>query len=97
MYEVAQSKSWPASLRMVDNNQFKFGMALKTPKESKFTEMVDKAKKYFILEVMKFDQDKMCMASVVYEGSREEVDAQKKSIKKISKNHKGFHAGAENG
>lgn len=30
MYDVAQSKAWPASIRTVDNNQFRFGMALKT-------------------------------------------------------------------
>lgn len=30
MYEVSQSKVWPASLRLMDNKQFQFGMALKT-------------------------------------------------------------------
>jgi alkyldihydroxyacetonephosphate synthase len=30
MYDVAQSKLWPASIRVVDNKQFAFGMALKT-------------------------------------------------------------------
>ena len=30
MYEVSQSKVWPASLRLLDNKQFQFGMALKT-------------------------------------------------------------------
>ncbi|KRX00983.1 FAD-linked oxidase-like, C-terminal [Pseudocohnilembus persalinus] len=97
MYEVAQSKIWPASLRLVDNQQFKFGMALKTPKDSKMQEFIDKAKKYFLLEIKKFDQDKMCMASIVYEGTKEEVAQQKASIKKILDKHNGFRAGAENG
>lgn len=30
-------------------------MALKTPKEDKFGELVDKAKKFFIMEIKKFD------------------------------------------
>lgn len=30
MYEVSQSKVWPASIRLVDNQQFVFGMSLKT-------------------------------------------------------------------
>jgi alkyldihydroxyacetonephosphate synthase len=35
MYEVAQSKVWPASLRLMDNKQFQFGMSLKTEEKSK--------------------------------------------------------------
>ena len=45
---VSQSKAWPASLRLMDNKQFQFGMALKTEEKSKFAEMVNKAKKYFV-------------------------------------------------
>ena len=44
---VCQSKAWPANLRLIDNKQFAFGMALKTEK-SKFQEMMNRAKKYFI-------------------------------------------------
>ena len=32
---VSQSKVWPASLRLMDNPQFQFGMALKTEEKSK--------------------------------------------------------------
>lgn len=45
-------------------------MSLKTPKDSKFEEYIDKAKKYFIMDIKKFDEHKMCMASIVYEGTR---------------------------
>ncbi len=45
---VSQSKVWPASLRLMDNKQFQFGMALKTEEKNKFHEMVNKAKKYFV-------------------------------------------------
>jgi alkyldihydroxyacetonephosphate synthase len=30
LYLVSQSKVWPASIRLVDNQQFIFGMSLKT-------------------------------------------------------------------
>ena len=33
---VSQSKAWPASLRLMDNKQFQFGMALKTEDKNKF-------------------------------------------------------------
>ena len=32
---VSQTRIWPASLRLVDNKQFVFGMALKTEEKSK--------------------------------------------------------------
>jgi alkyldihydroxyacetonephosphate synthase len=35
MRDMAASKHWPASLRLIDNTQFVFGMALKTEVHSK--------------------------------------------------------------
>ncbi len=49
-------------------------MSLKTDSHSKIKEMVEKAKKYFILEILKFNPDKMCLCTMVYEGTKEEVD-----------------------
>lgn len=54
MNEVAFSKQWPASCRLVDNEQFKFGMALKTEAKSKLKELLDSAKKYFVTQILKF-------------------------------------------
>lgn len=48
-------------------------MALKTAPKDKTHELMDKAKKYFITQVMKFDPDQMGLATVVFEGSEEEV------------------------
>jgi alkyldihydroxyacetonephosphate synthase len=39
----------------------------------------------------------MCLVTALYEGTEEEVAYQQKSIKRISKKHKGFRAGAESG
>lgn len=36
LFLVSQSKVWPASLRLMDNKQFQFGMALKTEEKNKF-------------------------------------------------------------
>lgn len=97
MYEVAQSKSWPASLRLMDNKQFQFGMALKMEDKSKIHEIVNSAKKYFITEVMGFDPNKMTLCTILYEGTALQVQNQQKVINTIAKKHKGFKAGAENG
>jgi len=36
-------------------------------------ELADRAKKYFVTDVLKFNPDKMCLATVLYEGSKQEV------------------------
>ncbi len=66
MYDVSQTGVWPASLRLIDNKQFTFGMALKTEDKSKWTEALNQAKKYFVLEVMKFDPNKMCLCTILF-------------------------------
>ena len=88
---------WPASLRLMDNNQFQFGMALKTEEKSKLHEAVNAAKKYFITEVMKFDPNKMTLCTVLFEGTTHEVANQMKVVYALAKKYKGFRAGAENG
>lgn len=66
MYDVSQSKIWPASVRLIDNKQFKFGMALKTESHNKMQEMVDKAKKFFVTDVMKYNPDSMTLCTIVF-------------------------------
>ncbi len=77
---VSQSKVWPASLRLMDNKQFQFGMSLKTEEKNKFHEMIAKAKKYFVTEIMKFDPNRMALTTILFEGRKDEVTNQQKSI-----------------
>lgn len=93
MNDVADSKIWPASIRLIDNTQFQFGLALKIEAESKFDEFLDKAKKYFLLNIKKFDPQKMAVVTILYEGSEEEVKNQQKSINNLAKLHGGLRAG----
>ena len=94
---VSQSKVWPASLRLMDNSQFQFGMALKTEEKNKLQEAVNAAKKYFITEIMKFDPSKMTLCTALFEGRADEVNYQMKTVYQIAKKYKGFRAGAEHG
>ncbi len=45
-------------------------MSLKTENHSKAVELVDKAKKFFVTEVMKFNPDQMTLCTIVFEGSK---------------------------
>jgi alkyldihydroxyacetonephosphate synthase len=78
----------------VDNQQFIFGMSLKTEEKNKFHEVVSKAKKYFVTEVMKFDPNKMCLCTILFEGTKFEVETQQKIIYGLAKKHQGFRAGS---
>lgn len=71
MYDVSQCKVWPASLRLMDNKQFQFGMSLKTEEKNKFHDIVGKAKKYFVTEIMKFDPNRMALCTLLFEGRKE--------------------------
>lgn len=99
MHEIARSRAWPASVRLVDNKQFHFGINLKTedPNKSGFSGVIEAAQKYFITKIKKFDPDKMCLCTLVFEGSKEEVDYQQKIVYNLCSKYEGFRAGGENG
>ncbi len=59
--------------------------------------MVNKAKKYFVTQVMKFDPNKMSLCTILFEGPKHEVENQQKIVYAIAKKYQGFRAGAENG
>jgi len=87
----------PASLRLVDNLQLQFGIALKPAPDSKWKEMMDQVKKYYLLNIRKFKPQEICMATIVYEGNAEEVAMQQGQILKLGKQFHGISAGPENG
>lgn len=86
----------PASIRLVDNRQFQFGYALRLPKPF-YKELIDKFKKFLLLKVKKFNPEEMCLATVLFEGSKSDVDYQNRSIKKLAQTFGGVGAGSENG
>lgn len=87
----------PASLRLIDNLQFKFGIALKPVADSKWKEMMDQIKKYYLLNIRKFNPHEMSIATIVYEGNREEVAVQQSQVMRLGKQFQGLSAGPENG
>jgi alkyldihydroxyacetonephosphate synthase len=70
MDEVARSRNWPASLRVVDNTQFKAGQAMKEKSESWTKDMVDMVKNFYVLKIKGYDIDKFVGCTVVFEGTK---------------------------
>jgi len=96
MRHVARDRCQPASLRLMDNEQFVFGQALKT--SSGYLSYLANAISHFYLTRIKgFDMSKICVATVVTEGTAEEVAAQEAKIHSIAVKYQGMAAGGNNG
>jgi alkyldihydroxyacetonephosphate synthase len=96
LHELSQTNYIPASARLVDNIQFRFGQALK-PKSSGFSKILDDIKKFFVLNIKGFDPHKMCAATFVMEGNAKEVAYQEKNLNALAVKHSGLAGGSENG
>jgi alkyldihydroxyacetonephosphate synthase len=96
MQDLFQSNMVPASARLADNLQIRFGSALKEEKEG-FSGTLDKLQKYFIFNIKGFDPEKFTAATFKVEGSDLEVKHQLENLKSLAKKHKGFIAGESTG
>jgi len=96
MYELSKSGAVPASARLMDNAQFRFGQALNRKPEG-LKVLVKKLEKFVVLNVKGFDPYKMVVTSFKLEGSKDEVALQQKTLKRLTKKYKGMIGGSENG
>lgn len=96
MREVARQRCQPSSIRLMDNEQFKFGMALKG-KPTYFGLVLDGLKKMYITKIKGFNVNKMCVMTLLFEGDEKDVKAQEKKIYDIADKTGGMPAGEANG
>lgn len=96
MREVARQRCQPSSIRLIDNEQFKFGQALKAAPTG-IGSFVELLKTTYLTKVKGYDLDQLCVATLLYEGSEEDVGAQEKKINTIAAACGGMPGGAKNG
>lgn len=96
LMELYDSEAVPASIRLVDNNQFHMGQALK-PKKGSIGLFIDKLTKFYLKYIKRFDYDTMVAATIVFEGSYDTVAYQEYVINKLTKKYGGIIGGSENG
>lgn len=94
--EIARRRCQPASIRLMDNEQFQFGQALK-PTASLTGRFIDGLKKTVLTKIKGIDLKQMCVTTLVYEGEESDVAHQEKLVDEIAKRYGGIPAGAENG
>lgn len=96
MYELTQKEKPPASVRLVDNLQFQFSLALK-PRAGRFKALKNRLEKFFVTRLKGFYPKKMVACTLVFEGTSREVKEQESAVYGIAKRYGGMKAGAENG
>ncbi|MCB9434376.1 MAG: FAD-binding oxidoreductase [Ardenticatenaceae bacterium] len=96
LYALTQTGVLPASIRLLDNIQFRFGSALK-PRPTKSEELMGKVQKFALLKVKGFDPYELAAATVVMEGTKHEVAYQNKVIFDLAKRFGGIAGGEGNG
>jgi alkyldihydroxyacetonephosphate synthase len=97
LYELSSSGAVPASVRVMDNTQFHFGQALKPKSAGLAAKARSSIEKFIVTRLKGFDPDKLAVATVVFEGTADEVAFQEKTFYRIAKRHGGMKGGATNG
>lgn len=87
--EVAKQRCQPASFRLIDNAQFRFGQNLKID-GGKLSKIGDFLKKFYLTKIKRFDLEKISVVSLVYEGSEKETQYQENLIRSISEEFGGY-------
>uniref|UniRef100_A0A8C5P0N0 Alkylglycerone-phosphate synthase n=2 Tax=Jaculus jaculus TaxID=51337 RepID=A0A8C5P0N0_JACJA len=95
--EIAKQRCAPASIRLMDNQQFQLGHALKPQVSSIFTSFVDGLKKFYITKFKGFDTNQLSVATLLFEGDREKVLQHEKQVYDIAAKFGGLAAGEDNG
>lgn len=97
LYDLQAAGAVPASVRVMDNTQFHFGQALKPRSDGSLHKTKSAIEKFVVTQLKGYDPYQMAVATIVFEGSKEEVAFQEKTLYRIAKQHGGMKAGSTNG
>jgi alkyldihydroxyacetonephosphate synthase len=94
--QLRQEGGLPASIRLVNNTEFRFGQALKAA-PAPWKSIMSKLQKFVLFTIKGFDPLKMAACTIVMEGTHREVAHQKKIIFSLAKSFGGMSGGSHNG
>ena len=93
---LRQTGQIPASIRLVNNNEFRFGQALKPAPEG-LKSVEQKIQRFVLSKIKGFDVKKMVACTIVMEGTKDEVKQQARTIFGLAKKYGGLSGGSTNG
>lgn len=94
--EIALHRCQPASIRLMDNEQYKLGQAFRNS-SSYFGKIVDDLKFFYLTKIKGYDLNSICVATMLYVGEKDEVLEHEAKINEIAKNYGGIPAGQTSG
>ena len=96
--DVANMRQFkPASVRLVDNEQFQLGQVLKGDEDSWISMLKTKCGQILLSLLHDFDKNTVACVSITFEGSKDEVHFQKSSIQNLCSKYGGVLAGERAG
>lgn len=93
---VRDESTLPASIRLVNNREFRFGQALR-PAATGLAAWISGLQRRWLFGVKGFDPSALAACTVLMEGRRDEVARQTRALKRIGRRFGGVWGGAENG
>lgn len=96
LYELQQQGNVPASVRLVDNLQFQLAQMLK-PRPTPLRAVEGRIQKLVLTHAKRFDLERIAACTLVFEGAKAEVGAQKRRTHALAKRHRGLAGGESNG
>lgn len=97
MRDLAKYRVHPASVRLMDNMQFHFAGAFVGSPTGFIKSFTQKMAKFYLTKIKGYDPLKTAVATLLFEGSKEETDYQEKMVYSIASKHNGLQAGETNG
>lgn len=98
MREVSRMRSSkPASIRMVDNEQFRLSQALKGGTSNSMQQKMKDILTSYVMARSNLSMDKIVAITITYEGTAAEVKAQMLMISQLTKKYCGLSAGSKVG
>jgi alkyldihydroxyacetonephosphate synthase len=94
--DLTRSGVLPASVRLVDNQQFQLSQAIK-PAAVGLAAAKRRAERFLVTKLKGFDPEQMVACTLVFEGSGEQVAREAGVVRRLMRRHGGLRAGAENG
>ena len=97
LYDLQREGAVPASVRVMDNTQFHFGQALKPAQRGAIARIKRELEQLLVTKLKGFDPERLAVATIVFEGTRDEVEHQERVLYRVAARHGGLKAGAGNG
>jgi alkyldihydroxyacetonephosphate synthase len=97
LFQLGASSDIPVSVRLLDNDHFRLGMALRPDAKSVWTSVAQWCGKELLQWSRRFEEMSMVCVTLVFEGSVEEVQRQKQAVQRIRSRYGGVALGSARG